>query len=137
MGFAFYFRKCLLGCGHCLPYELNKIKNDNLKQDIEFYLTQNKELNTLIELKKEFKPILFSKKTEQLEPWLRKSRALNIIEINSFVNLIESGIEDVKNAITYNYSNGLTEGLNNKTKVIKRQMYGRCSFDLLRLKILA
>ena len=26
---------------------------------------------------------------------------------------------------------------NNKTKVIKRIMYGRCSFDLLRLKILS
>ena len=46
-------------------------------------------------------------------------------------------IEAVKNAIKYDYSNGLTEGFNNKTKVIKRVMYGRCSFDLLRLKILA
>ena len=59
------------------------------------------------------------------------------MELNSFVNLIESDIDAVKNAIIYNFSNGLTEGFNNKTKVIKRQMYGRCSFDLLRLKILA
>ena len=58
-------------------------------------------------------------------------------ELNSFITLIESDIEAVKNAIKYEYSNGLTEGFNNKTKVIKRVMYGRCSFDLLRLKILA
>ena len=120
-----------------LYYELKEIKNDNLKQDIEFYLTQNEELNSLLELKTEFKTILFSKKPEQLEPWLKKAKALNVIEINSFVDLIESDIEAVRNAIIYNYSNGLTEGFNNKTKVIKRQMYGRCSFDLLRLKILA
>ncbi|SFR71090.1 transposase, partial [Anaeromicropila populeti] len=30
-----------------------------------------------------------------------------------------------------------TEGHNNKIKLIKRQMYGRCNFNLLRLKILA
>ena len=58
-------------------------------------------------------------------------------KINSFANLIESDFEAVKNAIIYNYSNGVTEGFNNKTKVIKRQMYGRCGFELLRLKILA
>lgn len=50
--------------------------------------------------------------------------------------LVERNIEAVKNAIKYNYSNGLTEGFNNKTKVIKRIMYRRCSFNLLHLKIL-
>ena len=37
----------------------------------------------------------------------------------------------VKNAIIYDFNNGLTEEFNNKTKVIKRQMYNRCNFDLL------
>ncbi|PPI99471.1 hypothetical protein C5E51_36425 [Nocardia nova] len=30
------------------------------------------------------------------------------------------------------YSNGPIEGVNTKTKLIKRQMYGRASFELLR-----
>ena len=42
----------------------------------------------------------------------------------------------VKNAIIYDFNNELTEGFNNKNKVIKRQMYNRCNFDLLCLKIL-
>ncbi len=42
----------------------------------------------------------------------------------------------VKNAIIYDFNNVLTEGFDNKTKVIKRQMYDRCNFDLLCLKIL-
>ena len=117
-------------------YNLEDIKNEDLKKDIIFYLNQNKELSEIIDLEREFKTILFSKETEQLELWLEKARHLNIMELNSFVNLIESDIDAVKNAIIYNFSNGLTEGFNNKTKVIKRQMYGRCSFDLLRLKIL-
>ncbi len=65
-----------------------------------------------------------------------KARLLNVNELNSFVNLIESDIDAVKNAIIYDYSNVLTEDFNNKTKVIKRQMYGRCNQDLLCLKIL-
>lgn len=118
-------------------YNLEDIKNENLKQDIIFYLNQNEELKKIIDLEKEFKNILFSKKPDKLELWLEKAKKLDVIELNSFINLIESDIDAVKNAVIYNFSNGLTEGFNNKTKVIKRQMYGRCNFDLLRLKILA
>ena len=74
---------------------------------------------------------------KDLEEYLEMNHELNVKELNSFITLIESDIEAVKNAIKYDYSNGLTEGFNNKTKVIKRIMYGRCSFNLLRLKILA
>ena len=118
-------------------YGLENIKNESLKNDIIFYLDQNKELSEIIDLYKEFKNVIFSKKPEELEGWLNKAKKLNVVELNSFVNLIESDIDAVKNAIIYDYSNGLTEDFNNKTKVIKRQMYGRCNFDLLRLKILA
>ena len=48
---------------------------------------------------------------------MKKAKQLDVIELNSFINLIESDIEAVKNAIIYNFSNGLTEGFNNKTKV--------------------
>lgn len=106
-------------------YDLEDIKNETLKNDINFYLNQNEELSKLIELEKEFKTVIFSKKPEQLDLWIEKAKLLNVLELNSFINLIESDIEAVKNAIIYDYSNGLTEGFNNKTKVIKRQMYGQ------------
>ncbi|MGW3625075.1 transposase [Streptomyces sp. NPDC000880] len=34
------------------------------------------------------------------------------------------------------YSNGATEGTTNKTKLLKRQTYGRAGFALLRRRIL-
>lgn len=86
---------------------------------------------------RKFKEVIFSKKTKKLYYWLKEAKKIKVKELNSFITLIESDIEAVKNAIKYNYSNGLTEGFNNKTKVIKRIMYGRCSFNLLCLKILA
>ncbi|MEJ8555092.1 transposase [Tepidibacter sp. Z1-5] len=42
----------------------------------------------------------------------------------------------VKNSIKYEYDNGLAEGSINKLKVIKRIMYGRNSFEMLKNKVL-
>jgi len=118
--------------------DICEIKNEDLKKDLELYLTINEQLNEIINLIREFKKVIFSRKPKQLDKWLEKATNLNVPEINSFVNLIKSDIDAVKNSIKYpQYSNGVTEGFNNKTKVIKRQMYGRCSSKLLRLKILA
>lgn len=117
--------------------EIDEIKKDSIKQGIKLYLQQNEEFNNLVELLKEFKSILFSKDSSKLEPWLEKSKRINVQELTSFCCTIENDLDAVKNAIIYDYSNGLTEGFNNKTKVIKRQMYGRCSFDLLKTKVLA
>jgi len=61
---------------------------------------------------------------------------LGIPELASFINGINRDIEAVENAIKYKYSNGLAEGTVNKIKVIKRIMYGRCGFNLLKRKVL-
>ncbi len=42
----------------------------------------------------------------------------------------------MKNGLETSFNNGLAEGSVNKIKVIKRIMYGRCGFDLLRQKVL-
>ncbi|KGM94563.1 transposase, partial [Clostridium botulinum D str. CCUG 7971] len=67
---------------------------------------------------------------------LHKAAALKINEINSFINGLTRDIDAVKNAILYEYNNGLAEGFINKLKLIKRIMYGRCNFNLLKNKIL-
>lgn len=72
----------------------------------------------------------------KLDEWMSKTKKYKIPEMNSFINGIERDIEAVKNGITYDYNNGLAEGSVNKIKVIKRIMYGRCSFDLLKQKVL-
>jgi transposase len=38
--------------------------------------------------------------------------------------------------MTYQWSNGMVEGHVNRLKLIKRQMYGRAKFDLLRARVL-
>lgn len=45
---------------------LEDIKNEDLKNDIMFYLNQNEELNKIIELVREFKVVIFSKNQKNL-----------------------------------------------------------------------
>lgn len=81
-----------------------------------------------------FKEILFAKKTEDLDNWINEADLLEIDEINSFIGGISRDIGAVKNAIKYEYSNGLAEGSVNKLELIKRIMYGRNSYKLLKSK---
>ena len=39
----------------------------------------------------------------------KRCKKINVKELNSFITLIESDIDAVKNAVKYDYSNGLTE----------------------------
>lgn len=94
-------------------------------------------LGQLYELIKEFYNIVFSKKADSLDGWIDKARNYDDIpELQSFIAGTCKDIDAVKNGITHQYNNGLAEGSVNKIKLIKRTMYGRNSFELLKAKIL-
>ncbi len=84
-----------------------------------------------------FKGALFGKKEAELDKWAKETEALEIDELESFINGIKRDITAVKNAIRLDYNNGLAEGSVNKLKVVKRIMYGRNSFELLKNPIMA
>lgn len=90
----------------------------------------------VIDIVNEFREILKNKAVNAIDPWMAKASLLNNKYINSFINGLTRDIIAVKNAIIYEYNNGLAEGSVNKLKVIKRIMYGRNSFDMLRKKLL-
>ncbi|MBZ9607337.1 transposase [Clostridium estertheticum] len=90
----------------------------------------------IIDLVGEFRKILKNKEISKISKWMEQASSLNNKYINSFINGITRDISAVKNAIIYDYNNGLAEGSVNKLKVIKRIMYGRNSFEMLYKKIL-
>ncbi len=49
---------------------------------------------------------------------------------------MERDEQSISNALVYSYTNAICEGNVNRIKMIKRQMYGRASFELLRIKVL-
>jgi hypothetical protein len=56
--------------------------------------------------------------------------------LKTFARGLLRDIEAVENGINMRWSNGAVEGHVNRIKSIKRQMYGRASFDLLRKKVI-
>lgn len=90
----------------------------------------------IIDLVCEFRTILKRKAITEFNKWINRASSLNNKYINSFISGITRDVVAVKNAIIYDYNNGLAEGSVNKLKVIKRIMYGRNSFDMLCKKLL-
>ena len=81
-----------------------------------------------------FKIALFSESKKRFDQWIMSAQLLNIKKINSFVASVLRDYEAIINAVLTQYSNGKIEGKINKLKKIKRDMYGRASFKLLKKK---
>ena len=103
---------------------------------VERVISEYPVIGLIYNIVRSFKEMIFAKRVDELDGWIENAAQLCIDEIVSFANGISTDLEAVKNAIRYDYNNGLAEGSVNKLKVIKRIMYGRCSFKLLRNKIL-
>lgn len=74
---------------------------------------------------------------DRFDDWLAQAEATQILESQAFVVGLRRDYAAVKAALTLPESNGQTEGQVNRLKFIKRSMYGRAKFDLLRLRVLA
>jgi transposase len=72
----------------------------------------------------------------RLKQWIADARDADLPHLHSFTRGLDLDIQAATAALTLSYHNGRTEGVNNKTKMIKRQMYGRAGFALLRHRIL-
>jgi len=73
---------------------------------------------------------------DRLQKWIAAAEEANLPLVHSFVRGLRLDQDAVRAALTSDYHNGETEGVNTKTKLIKRQMYGRAGFRLLRHRIL-
>jgi transposase len=72
----------------------------------------------------------------QLEVWTERAKASGIAELKAFAVKLLQDTEAVVAAMILPYSQGQTEGRVNKLKLVKRSMYGRGKFDLLRQRVL-
>ncbi|SCF49499.1 Transposase [Micromonospora matsumotoense] len=75
---------------------------------------------------------------DRLTAWTTKVKATDLPHLHTFTRGLglDRDRDAVNAALTHPFHNGGTEGVNTKTKLIKRQMYGRAGFALLRHRIL-
>lgn len=84
----------------------------------------------------DFRAVVRHKKGEKLSDWIARAKKSGIAKLESFARSIQSDYLAVEAGIYLEYSNGQVEGQVNKLKNIKRQMYGRANFDLLKIRVL-
>jgi len=87
-------------------------------------------------LAQQFVVMIKQRQMEQLDPWLKACATLDIAQVESFAIGIRQAYAAIRAALQTAWSNGQTEGQVNRLKFIKRQLYGRARFDLLRLRVL-
>jgi len=114
---------------------LEKVKGIS-KEQYEAVIQAYPEAAAVYRIIEQFKTAINKKETKYLFAWMDEVRTLSITEFDSFLNGLERDMEAVKNAVIFDCNNGLAEGCVNKLKVIKRIMYGKCSFELLRKKVI-
>ena len=82
-----------------------------------------------------FKTAIIGSNVENLRTWYIENYKSVFKEIISYCNGLKKDWSAVCNAIIYDMNNGLAEGSINRLKAIKRSMYNRAGFELLRRKI--
>lgn len=76
--------------------------------------------------------MLAQQTSEGFDQWLVSMENCGVKKLQNFAISLQRDYDAVKAALVYDWSNGQVEGQVNRLKTIKRQMYGRANFDLLR-----
>ena len=113
------------------------IKNPDERKYLQTLLDNISELQVIRKLVQIFKTML-KRGCGNINRWIEfiKRSKYKMPGLISFANGLLRDIKAVKNGINMPWSNGAVEGHVNRIKSIKRQMYGRASFDLLRKKVI-
>lgn len=114
------------------PEKLAESENAMLRQ-----LLQHPAVAKCHALGQQFTEMVRRKLPKKLAAWLKACRDSGLPEFASFADGLQNDLSAIRAALALEWSNGQLEGQVNRLKLIKRQMYGRANFDLLRIRVLA
>jgi len=88
------------------------------------------------DLARAFTDLVRNRRGQLLPDWIRQAERSGLVTIAKFAAFLRQDPEAVTAGLTLEWSSGIVEGHVNRVKTIKRAMYGRASFQLLRIRIL-
>ena len=110
---------------------------DNQEQQMLAFIRQEQDIEVAYGLAQQFGTMVRQRQRDKLDAWLTACLASRIPDLETFAVGLQKEYAAIKAALTLPYSNGPVEGQVNKLKFIKRSMYGRGSFELLRQRVLS
>lgn len=115
-------------------------KSGTLKEEdrnyMDFLFLKSPEIHKTGTLANSFRELFTAKKEGSLREWIEKATSAES-ELKGFAKGIDSDFEAVNQAVVSIISNGQVEGQVNRLKTIKRKMYGRAGYHLLKKMVLA
>ena len=113
---------------------------DEQKIQVRIMLDVSADLSTAYFMKEDFLNILdikdIEKQKKELNDWILWAQNCPIERFNKCANTILNWYFSITNSFVLPYTNGFTEGCNNKIKVLKRLAYGYRNFRRFRNRIL-
>ena len=106
------------------------------ENELRTRLIDHQILAQALELGEEFQRMIQERDAQGFSTWLEACESSEIPEFRNLALAMRKDFSAIKNALHSPWSNGQTEGQINRLKLLKRQMYGRAKFDLLRLRCL-
>jgi transposase len=110
--------------------------DDEERRQVERLLGTSPTVATAYRLVQRFGRMVRDRQATDLETWLADAQTSGIAEMRSFVQGVQRDREAVEAGLTLKWSQGQVEGHVNRLKLLKRAMYGRAKFDLLRQRVL-
>ncbi len=93
-------------------------------------------LRAVDQLVSDFAGMLRHRQGQHLDTWIAQAQASDISQLQGFAAGLLKDYDAVRNGLTLTWSSGAVEGAVCKLKSIKKQMFGRANFDLLRRRVL-
>jgi len=100
------------------------------------HVRHNEAIAQFCDLAQDFRTLLRDRDVNAFDTWLTTADASPLKLVRDFSEGLRAEYSFIRAALEHEWSNGHTEGQVNRLKFIKRQMYGRASFELLRQKVL-
>lgn len=122
-----------------LTMRKSKLKPEQL-ENVEYLLYFNDDLRSAYYLKELFYEILDcddeAKGKYLLSQWILIAQNSRLKDYQDCAATLQNWSKSIFNTFDYPYTNGFTEGCNNKIKVLKRNAYGYRNFNRFRKRIL-
>jgi transposase len=116
------------------------LKSEELEPNQKEYVRElqrlSPEIGAGLKLVKEFQSLLVGKQADRFDKWHLCVEQSGLREMQSFSTGLMKDEAAVRAAMTYDWSSGQVEGNVNRLKMIKRMMFGRAGFALLKARVL-
>lgn len=117
------------------------MNSDKLKEEHKLQMAQMfriaPDLEKAYNLKENFQYYIKQENAKDLfDMWIEQAKESGLPEFKSVITAFTNWGNPIKNSFDVPYSNGFTEGFNNKIKVLKRVSYGIRNFNRFRTRIL-